>query len=108
MNIASSSLAKFLPRRPATAEDIVRLAKFDIERGRSVKFRHFVVEMARRNSENGVAHRQYSRSKLYVLESVPHVKHDGRMQRVTADVVTTASGNEMLSDLRLDSPHLPK
>lgn len=92
--------------RPATAPEIIELKSLEIRHGRPVQFRHFVKEVPSPRARNGVAHREYARSKIYIEAGVPMVRYHGKMVAVTASFITFADGRTTLFDLRIDSPHL--
>lgn len=89
--------------REATAEEIA--AHYGIRD--KVSFRHFVVEMARKNGESGVAHKQYGRSTLRVFDGKAFVHHHGDLHEVTAQIGTIGGERESLYDLRIKSDYLP-
>ena len=90
-------MTKFVP---ATDKDIIDLNKFNIEHGYKVSFRHGIMEMGRVNSKNGVAHRDHSRSKLYIVDGIPHVKRKGQLVKVTATVAIIDDTHRCIYDLR--------
>src|SRR5690606_4546310 len=93
--------------RPATVEEVLTGYGMYLRNNWPVSFRHFAREIAAPRARNGVAHRQHSRSRLYVIDGKPHVKHRGKLAEVTATVAIQPSGRENVFDLRLNSEHLP-
>lgn len=93
-------------RRPATPAEIVEIEACIIKSGIRVRFRHFVREVNCPHAEHGVSHRQHSRSKLRVIDGVPHVRHHGELLPVTGDLIELDNGYRLIGDLRLDSKHL--
>lgn len=96
-----------MQHRQATAEEILAHKAFDIRRGVQVSYRHFVREIYNPRAENGVSHRQYSRSHIRVIEGKPHVMHLGEIQEITGDLVTLDTGRQFVGDLRIKSEYLP-
>ena len=92
--------------RPATVAEIIEHYARDIASGRKVQFRHFTVELYNARNVNGVAHRQHSRAALRVIDGIPHVRHHGKLEPVTATATTGSNGRLICFDLRLDSPYL--
>lgn len=93
-------------RREATLEEIVNNLSYEIKYNRNVRFRHFVKETSRRNAKNGVAHRQYSRSKVDLVEGVPHVMYSGKKTPITGTFCTLENGKTFVTDIRIKSEHL--
>ena len=87
--------------RKAAPEEI--FAEFG---SRRVLYRHFVREIYNPRSENGVTHRQHSRSKLRNIDGVPNVKYQGKLYPVTATHYTLDSGTAFVASAQLDSPYL--
>lgn len=93
--------------RPATTAEILAAKRYEIDRGKRVTFRHFTLEYLDLRTETGVAHRDHSSAKIFVNDGKPCVKHHGKVETLTATVVTSESGRDIVFDLRLDSPYLP-
>ena len=94
-------------KRPATDVEIVDGHAWDIRYDRKVQFRHFLSERYSPRAKNGVSHHEYSRSRLYVVDGVPHVRHHGRLQAVSAYVVPASDGvGSCMFDLRIRSEYL--
>lgn len=92
--------------RPATAAEIIEHNSFNIKHGWKVQYRHFVRELYNPRAKNGVSHRQYSRSKLRVIDDKPMVMYQGKLVEVTGEVITLPNGREIVSLLRIKSDHL--
>ena len=88
-------------RRKATSQEI-----FSEFGNRRVLYRHFVRECYNPRSENGVTHRQHSRSKLRNVDDVPHVMYQGELYPVTATHYTLEGGCMFIASVKLDSPYL--
>ena len=93
--------------RQATTQEILRFRDFDIRHKMKVRFRHFVREIYNPRAKNGVSHRQHSRSRIRVVDGVPHVRHHGELHEITGDLVTLESGTQFVGDLRIKSQYLP-
>lgn len=90
--------------RKSTDEELLAHLGFYIRQGWTIRFRHFLQERHAPRARNGVAHVQYSRAKVVLVDGAPHVRHHGKLQRITA---TTLLGDRpVVYDVRLDSPHL--
>jgi len=96
-----------LPRRRATAAEIIAARATDIRFWIKVSFRHFVLEASNPRAANGVSHRQTNRSTIRVIDGVPCVMHHGRIEPITGTHFDLGDGRSVIADLRLDSPHLP-
>lgn len=95
-------------RRQATAEEILadRSISFDIRRNLQSRFRHFVREICNPRAKNGVSHRQYSRSRIQVIDGKPHVAHHGELCELAGDLITLKDGRQFIADLRIKSEYL--
>lgn len=94
--------------RKATPAEIIEAHKLDLRYGYPVRFRHFAYEGCR-NGNTFV--KTQGRAKLQIIDGVPHVRHHGKIERLTATLLDRIGG-EMLDrpvviDLRLDSEYLP-
>lgn len=97
--------------RRATNNELAQHLAFEIRHGRRAMFRHFVREVYAPAARNGVRHVQYGRARVQLVDGVPHVRHHGRMQALTATWQDTDAGGvpypkPLIFDVRLDSPHL--
>ena len=90
--------------RKATAIEI--LDKYNT--GRSVRYRHFVRETYNPRAANGVSHRQFSHSKIRVIDGVPHVQYHGEIVPITGSHHTLETGYTFVANLRLDNEYLPE
>lgn len=96
--------------RQATPLEIICKYEHELRYDRPVRFRHFTVELYHHKSGNGVAHRDHSRARLHIVNGVPHVRHHGKLEPVTATFVDFGDNALLqwqLCDLRLDSKYLP-
>lgn len=87
--------------RTATNAEIIQHNDFNLKYGWRVQYEHFVRETYNPRAKNGVSHRRYSRSKLYVIDGVPHVKYQGRMEPVVGLHFTTDNGTETVGCLKI-------
>ena len=93
--------------REATPAEILKKHAWDIKRGRSVRFRGFVREVYAPRAKNGVAHREYFRSRMIERDGVPFLRVEGmELVEAAATVGILPDGREFLFDLRIKSPHL--
>ena len=91
-------------RRQATAEEIIATGtKYS---GQRVGFRHFVMELYSPRAKNGVQHREWSRSRLYVRDGRPYVRHHGQFEEITGEHFTLDNGQTFVAALRLNSKYL--
>ena len=93
--------------RPATPEELI-VASTSKGNGqlRRVLYRHFVRETYNPRAANGVSHREYSRARLQIVNGVPCVQYQGKLEPVRATHITTESGVEMVALIVIDSPYL--
>lgn len=102
-------------QREATPAEILANERSSLRYDNKVRYRHFVREICDYRTKNGVRHKQYGRSKLRVIDGIPHVKHHGEIVPVTATYVELElialggypTRKAMILDLRLKSNYLP-
>lgn len=94
--------------RKATPQEILedRSIALSIKLGSKIRYRHFVREISCPHAEHGVSHVQYSRSKIRVVDDIPHVMYQGELVPVTGDMFTLHDGKQFVADIRIDSPYL--
>ncbi len=81
--------------RPATQAEIA--ADMQRWRPRTVRFEHWAWEYACRSARNGVAHRNYSSSKIIWRDGVACVKYRGDVIPLRATHFTASDGKEYVS-----------
>ena len=92
-----------IQRRQATIKEINEYLVYKTR----PRFRHFVREIYNPRAEHGVSHRQYSSSKIRMIDGLPHVQHLGDLIEITATHYTLDTGRTFISDLRVKSEYLP-
>lgn len=99
-----------ITQRKATVEELVQELQFNVDRNLTVRYRHFVREILDRRTETGVRHQQYSSSKVYMVDGVPHVKQKGKFEAVRGTLTSFKDDDGKVShfvtDVRLDSDYL--
>ena len=94
-------------QREATPTEILVDQQQRLRYDRPVRFRHFVREIYAPRSKNGVRHKQYSSSRLRVVDGVPYVQHHGELVPMTATYVELDNGRGIIFDFRIKSEYLP-
>ena len=69
-----------------------------------IRFRHFVRETYSPRAKNGIAHRQYTTAKI---DTITVISGRYRNAKLAGTHCTLPCGTTFVTDIRIDSPHLP-
>jgi hypothetical protein len=96
-----------LVTREATLEELLHHIRTDLHFGWKVRFRHFTKEQSCSRSWRGVRHVRNGRSKVRLIDGVPHVMHNRELVPLTATALSWEGRTKpIITDVRIKSEYL--